>query len=75
MRTFAVIISLLVLTVVLASGCQSKQDTTGYATYSGSAPSAPSGGGGCGRFASAGPDSCTIYDAAGSQESVESFNL
>ncbi|MBI3034257.1 hypothetical protein HYY72_03790 [Candidatus Woesearchaeota archaeon] len=61
MRKFAVIIAVLLLAAVLVSGCQSKQGTNGYATYSGNSP-APSGGGGCGRFAGAGADSCAEYE-------------
>lgn len=54
MKATIIIISLVVL--ALLAGCQSKDQTTGYATYSGGQAGGEVGGGGCGRFADSSGD-------------------
>ncbi len=59
MKKVSFIIIFLAIAALLIAGCESKTQGTGYATYSGGAQPAPSGGGGCGRFSDMTNTPCT----------------
>ncbi len=58
------ILAIILVAVVVAAGCQSKDSGTGYSTYSGQS-GGDVGGGGCGRFASSAADECAEPEADG----------